>query len=231
MCGRFTLAITAEHAQAQLALGQMPLNWEARYNIAPSQEVATVPDPAARDVVMMRWGLVPFWAKEPSIGYKMINARAETVNEKPAYKNSFRHKRCLILADGFYEWAQGAGRAKRAYFFSLKSREAFAFAGLWDDWEPKGVSSLPGIAGLTTCAIITTTANAVVAPIHPRMPVILTGEATHAWLESGNLAELSSLLKPLDPKLLQVWEVGSAVNNPANEGEALVEEVKRLNLD
>jgi len=231
MCGRFTLAIDADHAKTQLALGQMPLNWEARYNIAPSQEVATVPDSITRDVVMMRWGLVPFWAKEPSIGYKMINARAETVNEKQAYKNSFRHKRCLILADGFYEWSQDTGRAKRAYFFSLKSREVFAFAGLWDDWEPKGVSSVPGIAGLTTCTIITTTALAVVVPIHPRMPVILTGEATHAWLESGSLTELRSLLKPLDPKLLQAWEVSSAVNNLANEGEALVKEVKRLNLD
>ncbi|MGB4595186.1 MAG: SOS response-associated peptidase [Anaerolineaceae bacterium] len=221
MCGRFTMAIDADDVRTQLALGQMPIDWKARYNIAPSQEIPTVPDPTNRDVVMMRWGLVPFWATDPSIGYKMINARAETVLEKPSYKNSFKHKRCLILTDGFYEWQQ-AGKTKRPYFFSLKSGAPFAFAGLWDDWEPKGVSSMPGIAGITSCTIITTAANAVVSPVHPRMPVILTGEATHTWLESTSQTELVSLLKPLDSKLLQAWEVGSAVNSPANQGAELI---------
>lgn len=224
MCGRFTMAINADDVRTQLALGQMPIDWTVRYNIAPSQEIPTVPDPTNRDVVMMRWGLVPFWAKDPSIGYKMINARAETVLEKPSYKNSFKHKRCLILANGFYEWQQ-AGKIKRPYYFSLHGGQAFAFAGLWDDWEPKSVSSTPGLAGITSCTIITTQANAVVEPIHPRMPVILSGEATHAWLESTNSSELLSLLKPFDPEQLTAWEVGSGVNNPTNQGGELIKPV------
>lgn len=200
----------------------MPEDWRRRYNVAPMQEVPTVPDPASRDVVMMKWGLVPFWAKEPDIGYKMINARAETVMEKPSYRNSFRHKRCLILATGFYEWQKTGSKSKAPFYFALKSGESFAFAGLWDDWEPKGVSSVPGLPGLTTCTIITTAANAVVAAVHERMPVILAGEATHTWLESTSQSELLSLLKPLEPDKLTAWEVSSKVNSPANHGEELI---------
>jgi putative SOS response-associated peptidase YedK len=143
MCGRFTIAIESDDLQTALALGQMPENWRKRYNIAPGQLIPTVPDPENRDVVMMKWGLVPFWAKDPNIGYKMINARAETVLEKPSYKNSFKHKRCLILADGFYEWAGSGTKASQPWYFSLQNGAPFAFAGLWDDWEPKGVSGTP----------------------------------------------------------------------------------------
>lgn len=227
MCGRFTMSIDADDVRTQLALGQMPIDWKARYNIAPSQEVATVPDPTNRDVVMMRWGLVPYWAKDPSIGFKTINARAETLLEKPSYKHSFQHKRCLILADGFYEWLQ-VGKTRQPFFFSLADGAAFAFAGLWDDWEPQGVSSMPGIPGITSCTIITTEANAVVAQVHPRMPVILTGDATYAWLESENKSELLSLLNPLDPQLLRGWAVGRAVNSSVPEGPELVEPIKTL---
>lgn len=221
MCGRFTMAIDAQHLQMTLDLGEMPEPWEKRYNIAPSQYIPTVPFADTRHVVYMRWGLVPFWAQDPAIGNRMINARAETVAEKPSFRASFKNKRCLILADGFYEWQKGA-KGSVPYYFTLKTREPFAFAGLWDDWEPKGVSSEPGIPGLTTCTLITTEANRVVAPIHPRMPVVLTKDLMWDWLRAETETEKLALLKPLDPDLMQTWQVGKEVNSPANDTEALI---------
>ena len=218
MCGRFTMAIDAQHLQLKLNLGEMPEPWEKRYNIAPSQYIPTVPFADSRNVVYMRWGLVPFWAQDPAIGNRMINARAETVAEKPAFRASFKNKRCLILADGFYEWQKASGgKASTPYYFSLKSGDPFAFAGLWDDWEPKGVSSEPGIPGLTTCTLITTEANRIVAPVHPRMPVILTKETMWDWLQAETQTEKLALLKPLDPDLMRAWPVGREVNSPRND--------------
>ena len=225
MCGRFTMAIDSEDLRTQLALGQMPLDWEKRYNIAPSQDVATVPYAGNRDVVWMKWGLVPFWAKDPSIGYKMINARAETVAEKPSYRSSFRNKRCLILADGFYEWRK-AGKTSIPYYFQLENGAPFAFAGLWDDWENKGVSSLPGVPGLTTCTLITTSANSDVAPVHERMPVIFTRETMWNWLEEDNPQALLKLLKPLPDGSLFSRQVSRDVNSPRNQGENLIDTVE-----
>ena len=225
MCGRFTMAIDSEDLRTQLALGQMPLDWEKRYNIAPSQDVATVPYAGNRDVVWMKWGLVPFWAKDPSIGYKMINARAETVAEKPSYRSSFRNKRCLILADGFYEWRK-AGKISIPYYFQLENSAPFAFAGLWDDWENKGVSSLPGVPGLTTCTLITTSANGDVAPVHERMPVIFTRETMWNWLEEDNPQALLNLLKPLPDGSLFSRQVSRDVNSPRNQGENLIDTVE-----
>lgn len=166
MCGRFTMAIDSDDVRTQLALGQMPLDWEPRYNIAPSQEIACVPFAEARSVHWFRWGLVPFWAQDPSIGNGMINARhRRSVAEKPAFRNSFKNKRCLILADGFYEWRK-VGKLSVPFYFSLRSGEAFAFAGLWDDWEPKVSTQCQDCPGLTTCSIITTDANSLVADVH-----------------------------------------------------------------
>ena len=224
MCGRFTMSIDSEDLRTQLALGQMPLDWEKRYNIAPSQDVPTVPFAESRDVVWMKWGLVPFWAKDPSIGYKMINARAETVAEKPSYRSSFRNKRCLILADGFYEWRK-AGRLLIPFYFQLEGGEPFAFAGLWDDWENKGVSSLPGLPGLTTCTLITTDANEDVKPVHPRMPVILTKDTMWDWLNENNPVALLNLLKPLPDGSLTAHQVSRDVNSSQSQGEYLTEPV------
>jgi len=215
------MAIDSEDLQTQLALGQMPLDWEKRYNIAPSQDVAVVPFAESRDVVWMKWGLVPFWAKDPSIGFKMINARAETVAEKPSYRSSFRSKRCLILADGFFEWRK-EGKFSIPFYFQLEGGEPFAFAGLWDDWEPKGVSSMPGLPGLTTCTLITTEANEDVKPVHPRMPVILRKENMWAWLEENNPLVLQSMLTQLPAGSLSRVQVSRDVNSPVNEGEYLV---------
>lgn len=229
MCGRFTMAIDSEDLRTELALGQMPPDWEKRYNIAPSQDVATVPNPDNRDVVWMRWGLVPFWAKDPSIGNKMINARAETVAEKPSFRNSFKNKRCLILADGFYEWRKSGGQSI-PFYFQLKGGEPFAFAGLWDDWENKGVSSMPGLPGLTTCTLITTSANEDVRAVHPRMPVVLTKETMWDWLEEDDPKILESLLKPLPAGSLIAYQVSRDVNSPQNQGEYLVEPIEEEGL-
>ena len=222
MCGRFTLAIDSDDLRTQLALGQMPLDWEKRYNIAPSQDLPTVPFADSRNVVWMRWGLVPFWAKDPAIGYKMINARAESVAEKPAYRSSFKNKRCLILADGFYEWRK-VGKTSIPFYFQLDGGEPFAFAGLWDDWEIKGVSSMPGMPGLTTCTIITTSANEDVSPVHERMPVILRKERMWDWLQENNPLALQAMLKPLPSGSLRKHEVSRDVNSPQNQGEKLIE--------
>ena len=227
MCGRFTMAIDSEDLRTQLALGQMPLDWEKRYNIAPSQDVPTMPFPENRDVVWMKWGLVPFWAKDPSIGYKMINARAETVAEKPSYRNSFRNKRCLILADGFFEWKK-EGKLSIPYYFQLEGGEPFAFAGLWDDWENKGVSSQPGLPGLTTCTLITTDANEDVKPVHPRMPVVLRKEKMWDWLEESDPRFLMSLLKPLPEGSLSAHQVSRDVNTAQSQGEYLIEPVGKV---
>lgn len=230
MCGRFTMALDAERLQMKLDLASMPEPWAKRYNIAPSQYIPTVPFAESRHVVYMRWGLVPFWAQDPAIGNRMINARAETVAEKPSFRSSFKNKRCLILADGFYEWQKASGgKSSQPYYFTLKTREPFAFAGLWDDWEPKGVSSEPGIPGLTTCTLITTTANRVVAPVHPRMPVILTKERMWDWLTAITETEKLALLKPLEPELMQAWPVGREVNSPAIDDESLIHPIDAMN--
>lgn len=220
MCGRFTMSIDSEDVRTQLALGQMPLDWEARYNIAPSQPIACVPFAQTRSVLWFRWGLVPFWAQDPAIGSRLINARAESVSEKPSFRNSFRNKRCLVLADGFYEWKR-TGKVSIPFYFSLRDGGAFAFAGLWDDWEPKGVNSAPGLPGLTTCTLITTNANALVGQIHPRMPVILRGQAMWDWLLEPDADKRQGLLKPLEPELMRGWEVGRAVNSPTVDDPSL----------
>lgn len=225
MCGRFSMAIDSDDVQTALALGNITEDWCRRYNIAPSQNIAVVNDPQSRNVVWMRWGLVPFWAKEPDIGSRMINARAETIREKPSFKHSFQRRRCLILADGFYEWQKpvGVNRFSRPFYYSLRGGDPFFFAGLWDCWSPNGVDSPES---LPTCTIITCPANELVARVHERMPVILTGEQAWEWLENDNQAALFSMLKPAPVDLLQAWGVGRAVNDPKNDSPACVEPVK-----
>ncbi|HQK03922.1 MAG TPA: SOS response-associated peptidase [Anaerolineaceae bacterium] len=213
MCGRFSMAIDSDDLQTALALGQMPDDWKRRYNIAPSQQIAAVRDAETRKVELLQWGLVPFWAKDPSIGNNLINARSESVFEKPSFKYAFRKRRCLILADGFYEWQKSGAQGSRPFYFSLRSGEPFAFAGLWETWQPK---DQPGEA-LTTCAIITTAANETVAPVHERMPVILRKENMWDWLLESSETTLMSLLRPAPADWLRVWEVSRAVNNPRED--------------
>jgi putative SOS response-associated peptidase YedK len=221
MCGRFTLILEPEDLQAELQLSSMPVDLSPRYNIAPSQPVAVVTDGVARAAEMFRWGLIPFWAKDAGIGNRMINARSETLAEKPAFRSAFARQRCLILADGFYEWQRdtstGSRKGAQPYFFRLASGKPFAFAGLWDTWRPSPEETV------RSCTIITCPANELVGRIHDRMPVMLSGDDLWHWLEPATkTSQLNTLLRPYPPGDMDTYPVSALVNNPANDDPACV---------
>jgi putative SOS response-associated peptidase YedK len=185
-----------------------------RYNLAPGQEAPVVVVEESRLLKMMKWGLVPFWAKDASIGDRMINARADTVAEKPSFKQALRQRRCLVLADGFFEWQRRPGQKKKVPVrFALKSGEPFAFAGLWERWKA------PDGNVLHSFTIITTEANELVQPIHHRMPVILRAEQEQRWLDPNlrDVAALADLWNPYPSQGLTRYEVSTIVNSPAND--------------
>ena len=221
MCGRYTITLDPEAVRQGLELKEMPADWVPRYNVAPSQPVAVVTDPGARSVHWMKWGLIPFWAKDPAIGNKMINARSETLLEKPAFKAALARRRCLVIADGFYEWQKGAGPKGRAqpYLFRCSTGEPFAFAGLWEQWKS------PGGEEVQTCTIITCAANAVVAPVHERMPVMLSGDALWAWLADGKPDQLVGLLRQFPAERMERYPVSTLVNRPEIDTPELVQRV------
>jgi putative SOS response-associated peptidase YedK len=215
MCGRFAFYSPAEAAAALFGVpGSVDI--EPRYNIAPTQYVAAIRDGAdeERELVMLRWGLVPFWAKDPSIGNRMINARAETVAEKPSYRSAYKHRRCLVLADGFYEW-QREGTSKTPYFISLASGEPFALAGLWEQWTDKNSGE-----SLQTMTLITADANEFMTPLHHRMPVVLESGTATDWLAGSQdlLDDVAAITPPL-----RAWPVDRRVNNARNEGDELIQ--------
>lgn len=214
MCGRFAFYSPSE-ATAALFGVDGALAVEPRYNIAPTQFVAAIRnnETQARELVMLRWGLVPFWAKDPAIGNRMINARAETVAEKPSYREAFKHRRCIVLADGFYEWHR-EGDIKTPYFISLASGEPFALAGLWENWKDRESNE-----SLQTATLITTVANDFMQPLHHRMPVILQPETADEWL-SGNSEYLQGAAERTPA--LHAWPVNRRVNNARNQGEELI---------
>lgn len=214
MCGRFAFYSPSEAAAALFGVSA-PVEVQPRYNIAPTQFIAAIRDDERheRELVMLRWGLVPFWAKDPSLGNRMINARAETVAEKPAYRAAYRHRRCVVLADGFYEWCK-EGDVKTPYYISLASGEPFALAGLWENWTDKDSDE-----SLQTTTLITTAANEFMTPLHHRMPVILESDTAGEWLAgSSDLLDDVATITPA----LQAWPVDRRVNNARNEGEELV---------
>lgn len=212
MCGRFVLSADAEALQQQFDLENVPQGLMPRYNIAPTQPVAVITNDNPRQLTFQRWGLIPVWAKDMAIGNQMINARSETIEEKPAFRAAFKRRRCLIPADGFYEW-QKEGKAKRPIFVHLKERELFALAGLWEVWQS------PDGSAIQSCTILTTEPNALVSQLHNRMAVILPREAYGAWLDKNtSAAELKSLLKPYDEKHMAYYEVSKIVNSPAYDG-------------
>lgn len=218
MCGRFTLTLDVNDLKDIVGLEEMPKDYQPRFNIAPSQPVAVLTSYPQPQLEMMRWGLIPFWAKDKSIGNRLINARAETVAEKPAFRNAFASRRCLILADGFYEWQRTGGkRGSQPYYFQTKDNPLFAFAGLWETWDPKNGEPV------RSCTIITTQANEVVSPVHERMPVILPQERWADWIETQARDELLAMLQPFPPERLEAFPVSPEVNNPAVESPLLVE--------
>jgi len=218
MCGRYTLK-TPPVALADLFGLASPPEVTPRFNVAPTQMVLCVRQqdgiPAAS---MLKWGLIPSWADDPSIGNRLINARSETAAAKPAFRSAFKRRRCLIAADGFYEWQKLDSRRKQPWYFQLRDEEPFAFAGLWETWrDPEGTD-------VATCTILTTDANDVVAPVHDRMPVILPPERCDLWLDSAieGGAQLRSLLAPSPAREMTAAAVSSRVNSPKNEGPELI---------
>ncbi len=217
MCGRYSLIADLSELARQYEFDGDIDAFDKRYNIAPTQEVLTVVGGETRRAGFMRWGLIPHWAKDTKIGRRMINARAETVAEKPAFRDALRRRRCLVLADGFYEW-QKSGGTKRPMRVAMRSGQPFAFAGLWSVWKDPEGNRIP------SCTIITTSANNLLRPIYHRMPAILPRDAEELWLD-GNVddpAVLSSVLAPYADDALEVHAVSPLVNSVANEGPDLI---------
>jgi putative SOS response-associated peptidase YedK len=215
MCGRFAFYSPGE-ATAALFGAASPTEVEPRYNIAPTQFIAAVrrDEHDTPELAMLRWGLVPFWAKDPSIGNRMINARSETVAEKPSFRNAYKKRRCLVLADGFYEWRK-EGDVKTPYFISLADGSPFAFAGLWENWNSKECDE-----SLQTTAIITTAASDFMAQLHQRMPVVMRPAEAERWLD-GDMEMLGELID--ESPAFQAWPVDRKVNNARNEGADLID--------
>ncbi|MCA1552925.1 MAG: SOS response-associated peptidase [Chloroflexi bacterium] len=212
MCGRFTLHTSLKQIEQTFHVEPSAVNLPPNYNVSPTQDVLTV---VQRDGVnhleAMRWGLIPFWAKDHKIGARMINARAETVSSSAAFKRPLKSQRCLVVADGFYEWRK-QGTKKIPMFIRLKSHAPFGFAGLYDTWKA------PSGEPVVSCTIITTDANPLVAPIHNRMPVIIPQSEHTLWLDPDNadLNELSLLLQPYSEQELEAYEVSPMVNKTSN---------------
>lgn len=221
MCGRYSLTTPAESVRRLFDYGDRP-NLRPRYNIAPTDEVPVVRlarDGGARELVMMRWGLVPWWAEDTKIGAKTINARAETLARKPAFRDAFRERRCLVAADGFYEWRK-EGKLRRPFRITRRDHGPFAFAGLWDHFTPAEG------APIVSFTIITTEANALLRPLHGRMPVIVGADDHRTWLSPGAGAPaLQALLRPFPDDELSFFEVSPRVNKVANDDASLIEPV------
>jgi putative SOS response-associated peptidase YedK len=217
MCGRYRLSRRKQLVEEYFGTASGDDDWNPRYNIAPSQPVVTIRQDASepvRKLSMMRWGLLPSWAKDPSVGYETINARAETVATTASFREPFKSQRCLIPADGFYEW-QRNGKTKQPYCFEVNDGELFAFAGLWDRWmNPHGES-------IESCTILTTTPNSLLSDIHDRMPVILGPDNYDLWLDPAfrDASSLSEMLKPLDAALMNCYPVSTRVNQVHDDAE------------
>ncbi|HBL16889.1 MAG: hypothetical protein A2X36_01860 [Elusimicrobia bacterium GWA2_69_24] len=219
MCGRYTQTAGLDVLRDRFLLDQVPAEVLPRYNIAPGQDAPVVLTRKARCLEALRWGLIPGWAKNPAIGSRLINARCETALEKPAFRQALERRRCLVPADGFYEW-KGVGRAKLPFRFHRRDKEPFAFAGIWDAWkDPEGPE-------LRTFAILTTEANSSVRPVHPRMPVILYPEDEAAWLDAAATPEdLLDGLAPYPPDALTAYPVSRRLNSAQNDDRSLIEPV------
>ena len=220
MCGRYTLIADLGDLAQRFEFDGGDFSYDPGYNIAPTKSVLTVRNLDGREAAFMRWGLIPFWAKDPKIGARMINARAETVAEKPAFRNALKKRRCLVLADGYYEW-QKTPAGKRPFRIIMHSGEPFAMAGLWETWnDPKG-NVVP------SCTIITTAANDFLSPIHNRMPVILPRESEEMWLDSGveDPASLIGILAPYPEECMDAYEVSTIVNYARNDGPEVIARV------
>ena len=215
MCGRYRLSRRKQLVEEYFDTASDEAEWTPRYNIAPTQPVPVIrqnPKEPRRELSLMRWGLIPSWAKDMSGAAMMINARSETAATKPAFRDPLTNRRCLVPADGFYEWMR-TGKAKQPYCFEVNDGELFAFAGLWDRWKD------PSGQWIKSCSILTTTPNAVTSSVHDRMPVILDPDCYDLWLDPGmtNVEAVSEMLKPYDPRVMRCYPVSTRVNHVAND--------------
>ena len=218
MCGRFEIHSAIEIIAKLFGIVEWNIDYRPSYNIAPSHDIIIAIDKGRRQLIKSRWGFLPSWAKDPSDGYKMINARAETVAEKPSFKKAFQKQRCLVLADGFFEWKK-EGKNKKPYLIRLKSEKPFAMAGLYNKWiSPEGEE-------ICTNTIITTESNDLIRPIHERMPVILPQEKYADWLRNDidDPVLLAKMLRPYPSDELEMYEVTSKVNSPAVNTPEIIE--------
>jgi putative SOS response-associated peptidase YedK len=214
MCGRYALTANAEALQAVFDWVEIPTQITPRYNIAPTQPVAVISNADSQNLDFYTWGLIPSWAKDPKMGSRMINARAETLAEKPSFRAAYKRRRCLILADGFYEWVKQSGdKRKIPHYIQLESKEPFAFAGLWENWQS------PDGSEIKSCTIITTEPNDMVAKLHNRMPAILPIESYDIWLseEEKTRQELDPLLQSYPAEEMMHYPISTLVNSPAND--------------
>ena len=221
MCGRFVLRASPQNLQTLFDLDEA-LTTGPRYNIAPTQPVLAVrasPHGAIREATFLNWGLIPFWAKDPKIGSRMINARSETAAEKPSFRAAFKYRRCIVPADGFFEWRKAEG-GKQPYLIGLESGGIFGIAGLWEHWERDG-------AVIESCTLLTTEANEFMSPLHHRMPVILEPQDYDEWLDSGvqKSDPLLHLRRPFSGAPMRAAAVSKTVNNPRNDDPGCVEPV------
>ncbi len=220
MCGRYSLIADPSDLAHRFEFDDSDFSYDPAYNVAPTESVLTVRNVEGREATFMRWGLIPFWAKDPKIGARMINARAETVAEKPAFRNALKRRRCLVLADGYYEW-QKTPAGRRPYRIIMKSGQPFAFAGLWESWNDPQGKIVP------SCTVITTGVNAFLSPIHNRMPVILSRDIEGVWLDHRieDAADLMGVLSFYTKEALDVYEVSTLVNNARNDSPEVIARV------
>ena len=221
MCGRFALPYPSKTVAEHFSVSEQ-ISFAPRYNIAPSQHLSVIrskKDGPGLQMAMMRWGLIPRWAKDEKIGYKMINARAETVAEKPAFRSAYRQRRCLIAAGGFYEWKREE-KSKQPYYLTMKDKKIFAFAGIWERWQS------PGGKPVESCAILTTEANGSVRSIHDRMPVIIAPIDYDIWLGPvPDQDRLQQLLRFGQLTSLRIYPVSDMVNSPKNDSPSCIQEI------
>lgn len=220
MCGRFAQRSDPKRLAKEFKVAEVP-QVEARYNIAPTQEILAVRELAdGREMAFFKWGLVPSWAKDLSVGARLINARSETVEEKPSFREAFKKRRCIIPADGFYEWQRTGGR-KQPFFFRMRDEHPFGFAGLWERWEGKDGQAI------NSCTILTTGANEVLRPVHDRMPVILHADEYEMWLDTDvrKLDLIKEMLRPYPAEELTSYPVSTAINSPRSQGAELIEQM------